>query len=157
MNDIDRMLLIARLRNPSVEAFLVHLEQQYPGIAAGGDVTVNKLWLCGLWLKACEAEREAAARRPCKVRRRSASAYNGDMGTRKTDEQVYAERICTELRSRPPEQWAAVITAALEVIVADEREACARRLEAACVRWPDDPQIRAVLRGEAEAVRAGSD
>jgi hypothetical protein len=92
MNDVDRMLLVARLRNPSVEACLAHIERQYPGIAAGADVTVNKVWLCGLWLKACEAEREAIA----------------------------------------------------------------ARLEAACARWPDDPQIQAVLRGEAEDIRNAS-
>jgi hypothetical protein len=86
----------------------------------------------------------------------SAAAYNGDVGTHKTDEQIYAERICAELRSRPPEQWVAVITAALEVIVADEREAIAARLEAACARWPDSPQIQAVLRGEADSLRAAA-
>jgi hypothetical protein len=44
--------------------------------------------------------------------------------------------------------------AAIREAVAEEREACAARVEAAALRWPDEPQIVAVLRREADAIRA---
>jgi hypothetical protein len=46
------------------------------------------------------------------------------------------------------------IAAAIHAAVAEEREACAARVEAAALRWPDEPQIAAVLRREADAIRA---
>jgi hypothetical protein len=48
----------------------------------------------------------------------------------------------------------AVIADAVHAAVAEEREACAARVEAAALRWPDEPQIAAVLRREADAIRA---
>lgn len=62
MNDADRILMTARLRDPSVKAFLAYLEQNFPAVAAGEDVTVNKVWLCALWLAASRAEREECAK-----------------------------------------------------------------------------------------------
>jgi hypothetical protein len=43
---------------------------------------------------------------------------------------------------------------AIYAAVAEEREACAARVEAAALRWPDEPRIAAVLRREADAIRA---
>jgi hypothetical protein len=48
----------------------------------------------------------------------------------------------------------AVIANAIRTAVADGQEACAARVEAAALRWPDEPQIAAVLRREADAIRA---
>jgi hypothetical protein len=42
----------------------------------------------------------------------------------------------------------------LRAAVAEEREACATRVEAAALRWPDEPRIAAVLRREADAICA---
>ncbi len=39
-------------------------------------------------------------------------------------------------------------------MVAAEREACARHLEASAERWSDKPHVQAVLRGEAQDIRA---
>jgi hypothetical protein len=43
---------------------------------------------------------------------------------------------------------------AVRVAVAEEREACAACVGAAALRWSDEPQIAAVLRREADAIRA---
>lgn len=51
------------------------------------------------------------------------------------------------------ERVAGLFALAIRKAVAEEREACARRLDAAARRFPDNPLVASVLMSEADSLR----